>query len=61
MENCEKVERRWEEEEMENLRIINKRMREELGKQEENDDTDLDGPEKASLCELSMKCVKLKN
>ena len=45
MENCEKVERRWDEEEMENLRIINERIREELGKQEENDDTDLDGPE----------------
>ena len=45
VENCEKVERRWDEEEMENLRIINERIREELGKQEENDDTDLDSPE----------------
>ena len=45
VENCEKVERRLDEEEMENLRIINERIREELGKQEENDDADLDGPE----------------
>ena len=45
VENCEKVERRLEEEGMENLRIINERMRQELGKQEENYDTDLDGPD----------------
>ena len=45
VENCDKVQRRWEEEQIENLKIINKRMREELGKKEEEDDTDLDCPE----------------
>ena len=43
--NCYKVQRRWEEEEIKNPKIINERMREELGKKEEDDDTDLDGPE----------------
>ena len=45
VENCDKVQRRWEEEEIKNLKIINERTREELGKKEEDDDTDLDGPE----------------
>ena len=43
--NCDKVQRRWEEEQIENMKIINERMREELGKKEEEDDTDLDCPE----------------
>ena len=30
--NCDKVQRRWEEEKIENLKIINERMREELGR-----------------------------
>ena len=45
VENCDKVQRRWEEEQIENLKIINEWMREELGKKEEEDDTDLDCPE----------------
>ena len=43
--NCDKLQRKWEEEQIGNLKIINQSIMEELGKKEEEDDTDLDCPE----------------
>ena len=45
VENCDKLQRKWEEEQIGNLKIINESIMEELGKKEEEDDTDLDCPE----------------
>ena len=52
VENCDKLLRKWEEEQIGNMKIINENIIEELGKKEQEDDTDLD---------LSTKCVKENN
>ena len=45
VENCDKLQRKWEEEQIKNMKIINKNIIEEVGKKEQEDDTDLDCPE----------------
>ena len=45
VENCDKLQRKCEEEQIGNMKIINESIMEELGKKEEQDDTDLDCPE----------------
>ena len=58
VENCDKLQRKWEEEQINNLKIINKSIMEELGKKEEEDDTDLDCPEDEFMQIVNKMCER---